>query len=328
MNNPTPTTSLYPLLLDYLGFDSEDPAVIDLLENTLETYGKPDFDDDDDRDVYDWVLVQRKGVELGFVDRAYHEGKPYYAWYSEGALLAQVYFYCGFDDVAPYLGDLPHNITWQDNRTTVLTKMQTTGADFHRQSSLTDVWEFDDYLLTMNYNEETQLVERIVFHLKNPPLSVPKDITPPNFIALAKHLYQPITNPDFINLWQGYLDNNALEEASEYDEIDLSESFGVRLHIASQTGKPLLQGITFYANREMDSVGWQGLLPFEIHFDDSPNILFDKVNHKPREKQIDVNDGYALWDFDAFSMHILFSTFTNKILRVRISSPTFDNSDE
>lgn len=107
MNNSTPTTSLYPLLLDYLGFDGDNKTITDLLENTLETYGKPDFDDRDDRDVYDWVLVQRKGVELGFVDRAYFEGKPYYAWYSEGVLLTQVYYYCGFDDVASYVGKLP-----------------------------------------------------------------------------------------------------------------------------------------------------------------------------------------------------------------------------
>lgn len=323
MTTPTNPISLYPLLLDYLGRDSEDRTVIELLENTLATYGKPDFDDEDERDVYDWVLVRRKGVEIGFVDRAYHEGKPYYAWYSEGAILAQVYFYCGFDDVAPYVGELPNKITWQDDRTTVLAKMQTS-IGFRRQSSLSDVWEFDDYLLTMNYNEETQLVERIVFHLKNPPLPTPKDIAPPDFITLAKHLYQPITNPDFINLWQGHLDDDALTEANEDDEIDLTESYGLKLHIANQTGEPLLQGISFYANREMDSVGWQGLLPFDIRFDDSPKVLLNKINQTPREIDVDVNDGYAVWDFDDFSMHVLFSTFKNEILRVQISSPIFD----
>lgn len=295
MNNPTPTTSLYPLLLDYLGFDSENKTIIDLLENTLETYDKPDFDNEDDQDVYDWVLVQRKGVELGFVDRAYHKGKPYYAWYSDGALLTQVYFYCGFDDVAPYVGKLPNKITWRDDRVTVLKKMQVF-SNVLRQSSITDVWEFDDYLLTINYNKNTQLVERIVFHLTAPPLPLPKNIKSPPFIALVQHLCKSITDDNFISLWQNLLDNEMINSAYETDKVDLSDSFGIIIHTSSQTGQPLLQSITFLANRELDSVGWQGQLPFGLEFSDSPDIAFKKIANaeiQPRIDEVDVNDGYA-----------------------------------
>lgn len=324
MNTPT-TPNLYPLLLDSLKMDTQDPALRSLLVDVLDTYGFPEFvDDDDEPQLYDWVLVTRKGVELGFIDRAYYDAKPYYAWHSEGAFLSQVYFYCGFDDVAPYTGELPYGITWQDDRGTVLTKAQASTGVL-RQSDVSDVWEYDDIMLTINYNADSQLAERIVYHLTPKPIAPPADITPPPFAALANYLYEDIDNDAFRQLFGDYLSQDMLDEAYQTDEIDLMDSYGIRMFTASGTGALLLHSITFYANRELDSVGWQGHLPFGLNFNTSPNALFSSVNAtaEPRQLDIDVNDGYALWDFEHYSLHVLFSTFTNQVLRVTVSSPVF-----
>ena len=108
--------NLYPYLTEFLCLDSQTSAIKSLLSNTLNTAHFPDFDDEE-QDVYDWVLIKRKGVELGFIDKNYYKGAPYYAWFQDGAILGQIYYYSELvdSDVKAYEGYLPRNITWQDD---------------------------------------------------------------------------------------------------------------------------------------------------------------------------------------------------------------------
>jgi len=318
--------NLYPYLTEFLSLDSQTPAIKSLLSETLNTAHFPDFDDEE-QDVYDWVLIKRKGVELGFIDKNYYKGAPYYAWFQDGAILGQIYYYSELvdSDVKAYEGYLPRNITWEDDRDTVLLKMEDF-SDICKQSYTTDVWHFDEFSLTMNYNEETDIVERIVFHLRLPPLPQP-NITPPNFADIAKFLSEDISDSKFLDLWRGYITNEELEQAFETDEINLLDTYGVKIHTSSQTGSLLLHNITFYSNRESDSVGWQGQLPFMLNFEDSPIELFQKINSvfkiEPREYDEEVNDGYVIWDFEYFSLKVVYSTFKNEIQTVSVMIPTF-----
>ena len=301
---------------------SIDSDEMNALFDELETMHRPVFNkNDDEQDVYEWILVKRKGIELGFVDKNYYLGLPDYTWYQDGCLLAQVYFYHSFEGVANCVYPLPFNIDWKDNREQVIDKMQAF-SDSHK-ASFTDTWEIDNILLTINYDEKSNLVNRAVCQLNLPPLIPPEAIIPPDFIILAKYLVENIDTPSFINLWQGYLEDSMISSAYESDQIDLTSSYGIKLNTSSQTGELLLHSIRFYANREEDSVGWQGKLPFGIEFSDSPNQLFEKINYAPREKKDDIVDGYAVWDFDNYTLHVLYSNFTNKIQCVTVMSPSF-----
>lgn len=318
--------NLYPYLTEYLFLDSQTSAIKQLLSDTLNTAHFPDFDDEE-QDVYDWVLIKRKGVELGFIDKNYYKGAPYYAWFQDGAILGQIYYYSELVDseVKAYEGYLPRNITWQDDRDTVLLKMEDF-SDICKQSYTTDVWYFEEFLITINYNDETDIVERIVFYLRLPPLPQP-NITPPNFADIAKFLSEDISDSKFLDLWRGYITNEELEQAFETDEINLLDTYGVKIHTSSQTGSLLLHNVTFYSNRESDSVGWQGQLPFMLNFEDSPIELFQKINSvfkiEPREYDEEVNDGYVIWDFEYFSLKVVYSTFKNEIQTVSVMIPTF-----
>ncbi|QIW16165.1 hypothetical protein A4G20_07390 [Pasteurellaceae bacterium RH1A] len=316
---------LYPLLFKHLGTSTDSPSFKSLLRDSLGSQDFPSFepeDEDDNPDVYAWVLVADKGLELGFTDKAYFDGKPDCAWFSDGAILSQLYFYCHFDDIEAYEGALPYDITWQDDRAAVLKKMQAATGQL-RQSEHSDVWEFDGYLITVNYNQASQLAERVVIHLLPPPLKQ----TLPSWEVLAQYLDKPIKS-DFMALWQGHFTQEMLEEAIEYDynQIDLLKTYGVTLAVMSLDDELFLQGVTLYANREMDSIGWQGALPLGLDFNDSPRVLEEKIAQEPRIFDSEVNDGYAVWDFEDFSLRVLFSNFTNKLLRVSLE--VFEEEDD
>lgn len=52
--------------IDILG-KSIDSEEVNALFDELQTMHRPSFDaDDDEQDVYEWILVKRKGIELGF----------------------------------------------------------------------------------------------------------------------------------------------------------------------------------------------------------------------------------------------------------------------
>lgn len=313
--------SLTPNFISTLG-KSIDSEEVSALFNDLQTMHRPHFDSrDDEQDVYEWVLIKRKGVELGFVDKNYYLGKPNYTWYQQGCLLAQIYFYKGVEGVADCLYPPPFDIDWSDSREQAICKMQPF-SDSHK-ASFTDTWKVDNVLITISYDSESDLVNRVVCQLILPPLIPPKGIIPPDFIVLAKYLVEDIDTSDFINLWQGYLEKNMISNAYEDDQIDLTSSYGLKLNTSSQSGELLLYSIRFYANREEDSVGWQGKLPFGIEFSDSPNQLFDKIIYEPRDKHDNIVDGYAVWDFENYSLHVLYSTFTNQIQCVTVMVPSF-----
>lgn len=313
--------SLTPNFISTLGksINSEEMSA---LFDELQTMHRPTFNPyDDEQDVYEWVLVKRKGIELGFIDKNYYLGKPDYTWYQEDCLLAQIYFYKGVEGVADCLYSPPFDIDWSDSREQVIYKMQPF-SDSHK-ASFTDTWKVDNVLITINYDSESDLVNRVVCQITLPPLIPPEGLIPPDFIVLAKYLVEDIDTSDFINLWQGYLEKNIISNAYEDDQIDLTSSYGLKLNTSSQSGELLLYSIRFYANREEDSVGWQGKLPFGIEFSDSPNQLFDKIIYVPRERHDSIVDGYAVWDFENYTLHVLYSNFTNQIQCVTVMVPSF-----
>lgn len=301
--------------------DSEEVRV---LFEDLQTMHRPSFDShDDEQDVYEWVLVKRKGIELGFIDKNYYLGMPNYTWYHQDSLLAQIYFYKGVEGVADCVYAPPFDIDWNDSRERVIHKMQVYSDNY--KASFTDTWNIDGILITINYDSESGLVNRVVCQLVLPPLIPPEGIIPPDFIVLAKYLVENIDTSDFINLWQGYLEKNMIFDAYDNDQIDFTSSYGLKLNTSSQSGALLLYSIRFYANREEDSVGWQGKLPFGIEFSDSPNQLFEKIVYEPRDRHDSIVDGYAVWDFESYSLHVLYSNFTNQIQCVTVMIPSFED---
>jgi hypothetical protein len=292
---------------------------VEALFQSLNTLKRPALPEDDRFTFYDWVLVRRKGMELGFVDSEYQRGGHRGAWGRGELLLVQVYFYAGFDDVAQYTGPLPFDIQWADNRQQVTAKLAAYQATHH--GYITDTWDVSGYRITVSYADSDKRAERMMCQQLPVPLSAPDDVRWPDLPAVTLLWGEAVDTTRFRALWGHYLNDAVLEDAAEDGEIDLSASFGATLALANEQNTPLLRAITLHRNRDANSVGWAGSLPNELDFEDSPSSLFAKIRQQPAQQADSTTTGHAVWHFDAYTLHVLYSHIDNRLLRIKLIAP-------
>src|SRR3972149_4368906 len=111
-------------LIALLGNHADDTAVESAFVE-LRTQRRPELDPEDRDSMRDWVLIRRKGVELGFVDEVFYQAGEARRRRRKGVplILSQVYFYTARDDIANFSGDLPLGLKWSDNRDQVRRKL-------------------------------------------------------------------------------------------------------------------------------------------------------------------------------------------------------------
>src|ERR1700704_7071781 len=100
-------------LIALLGHTADDP-VVESAFVALRTLRRPALDPRDRDAFYDWVLVRRQGVELGFVDKVFYEAGPKTNRRRKGIplVLCQIYFYTKREDISDYQGTLPQGLKW------------------------------------------------------------------------------------------------------------------------------------------------------------------------------------------------------------------------
>jgi len=305
-------------IINFFGESIDNDSVKKILVD-LNTLNRPALPSDDSYAYYDWVLVRKKGIELGFVDSEFHHAHPRGTWRTGKLLFVQVYFYSGFGDIAQYKGCLPFGITWSDHRNDVLAKLSTYKNTIHQSDS--DTWDVPDYRLTVNYSGKTHLVDRIFCRQMPEPFMSPNNIRYPSLQAITRAFGVPANGSQLKSLWEPYLNKEKLQEASEDGEIDLRESYGVTLFFSQSEIFPLFRAITLHRNRDSYAVGWRGDLPYFLDFDDSPYILFQKIKQTPVQQGDSDNTGHAVWHFTDYTLHVLYSRLDNRILRIKLIAP-------
>ncbi|WP_341645988.1 hypothetical protein [Thauera sp. SDU_THAU2] len=287
----------------------------------LNTLKRPQLPDDDPYAFYDWVLVRRQGVELGFVEENYHLGKAKHLWGTGRLLFAQVYYYAGFDDVERCETPLPYGLSWEDSRENVRSRMIPAANTLH-SSSISDTWDVPEgYRLTVTYGGNPIHAERMVCQQVPILLRPSQPVAPPTLDQIIVHWGDSVAQTDWRALWSHRLDNDAVRQGVDSGEIDLTDSFGATLHIESDNGAPLLRAISLHSNREADSVGWRGHLPQGLDFEDSPDILFQKIRKQPVSTSQGNITGHAVWNFPDYTLHVLYSCVDNRLMRIKLIAP-------
>ena len=284
--------------------------------NTLRRPKKPDFEEGF---YYDWVLVRPAGVELGFVDDAYHFGEDNFRWGHGELILVQAYFYSPFKDIKQYRGTLPQGLTFSDTRAQVREKLAAFEAS--RRSYRTDTWDVDGYRLTVTYTPDGNGIDRLLCRVLPVPLATDGDVRPPALDALIPHFGTELSDPVWTSLWPAADMPERLAEAVEDSELDFLDVYGATLSFSGEGRKSYLRSITLHRNRDRDSVGWQGRLPEGLSFEDSPQDLRDKmaVAHDAGSDAPDT--GFALWHRPDYTLHVLYSNIDNRLIRVRLIAP-------
>ncbi len=293
---------------------------IESLFTELNTLNRPALPDDDKFVYHDWVLVRRKGIELGFTDSEYQAAADKFRWRYGKLLLTQVYFYAGFDDVQPYAGELPFRLIFSDNKETARAKLA--GFEGTRHSYINDTWDVDRYRLTVTYTKDGQSIDRIACRVMASPIPRSQSLTKPSMESLARTYGASIHSPEFKALWGDILDAETLQESIEDGEIDFTQNYGVTVGLAKSSGSPpVFRSITLHRNRDSESVGWLGEMPLGLNFDDSPEILFQKIKSKPLQQADSALTGHSVWNFKDCTLHVLYSNIDNRILRIKLMAP-------
>lgn len=306
-------------LLSSFGSDARSPEM-EAIYGQLGVMKRPQLPDDDPYVFYDWVLARRQGIELGFVDEQHHRNQDRTRWGRGRLLFVQAYYYAGFDGMARCTWPLPHGITWEDSREQVRERMAEAASTLH-SSQNSDVWDLPGYRITVTYAGEPPYAERIFCRQEPIALQAPTEAQAPDLGQIVAHWGSSVEQPGWRALWQTWLDDDAIEQGVEDGEIDLTESFGVTLHVTTEGGGPLLRAITLHRNRDTNSVGWCGALPQGLSFDDSPDTLFKKILSKPVRVSQGATTGHAVWQFPNYTLHILFSCVDNRLLRIKLLAP-------
>lgn len=307
-------------LIDDFGVAAGSPQMEEIFRQ-LNTLNRPQLPEDDSCTFYDWVLVRRRGVELGFAEENYFFGKEKKFWGTGRLLFVQAYYYAGFDDVQRCTMALPYGLNWEDSREQVRARMSDVAPTLH-SGPVSDTWDVpNNCRMTVTYGGSPERAERMVYQQVPVNFQPSSQVTPPELNRIGAHLGRPVTEPDWRALWLPWLDSSAIRQGIVDGQIDLADSFGVTLHVEPDNGVPLLRAVSLHGNRDANAVEWRGRLPFGLDFEDSPDILSQKIPAKAVSTSHGNITGHAVWNFPDYTLHVLYCCVDNRLLRVKLIAP-------
>src|SRR5574343_1315283 len=259
------------LITSLFGLTASSPE-IEQLFLSLNTFNRPSIPEDEEFVYHDWVLVRRKGLELGFAYSEYHSAAPRHRWGLGKLLLTQVYFYSGFNDIQPFTGELPYGMEFNDSPDSVRKKLA--AFESTRHSYRNDTWDVDGYRLSVTYTENRNRIDRVACRQLATPIPRQAMVTWPELSSLVSVFGYKINDPAFLALWGNILDAESIQAALEDNEIDFTQTFGATVSLAGG----MFRSILLHRNRDTESAGWDGELPLGLNFADSPDVLFAKDN--------------------------------------------------
>jgi hypothetical protein len=322
-------------ILALLGYQADVPSVEAVFAD-LDTRRRPALDPEDRDAFLDWVLVRRKGVELGFVDEVFFQAGTKWKRRRKDVplVLWQVYFYTARKDIADFTGKLPFGLCWSNDRNVVRQKL----AVFQPTSRLylKDTWDVPGYRLIVDYKQGGKAINTIVCQLQLHPWPEEGRIEPSLSVADWLSMFGLPATSTLLRDRLRPLDLEARIEAGEEREVDFIFECGLQIFFTeskelrlvkkpalTKMNEPVLGAVRFLRSRELDGRKWKGELPFRLSFDDTQQRMLDKIGLPPDEQEDEDFDGFALWHFPEFSLHVLYSNMENQLLRVTFMAPGY-----
>jgi hypothetical protein len=285
----------------------------------------------DEPEWYDWLISGNRGIEFGFQDQADFLAQDPQLRGKGPLLLTQICFYCQHPGIRPYNGDLPFGLSPADSKAEVRRKLLTTGAS--RRSYTRDVWDLPRFRLIVAYAPDGGQLASVLclLPIRPWPTAADEPAVLPGLDQLLDLLGQTAESPRFRRTFAPLRLETFGFDATRIGHWTLRHAYGFDLSFIEPAAKdttgeaqqdlPVLGLIRFYRDRDLDAYGWKGELPRGIRFDDSQAVLFDKVGEEPAVSRDRDLQGFALWHFPTFTLHVLYSNMHNYLLRVTLMHP-------
>lgn len=323
-------------ILTLLGRPSHDAAIENIFTE-LPTRRRPWLDPEAENEFRDWVLIRRRGIELGFIDEAYLLARDggHRARKKASLVLFQVYFYTQRDDIASFAGNLPFSLRWNDSQDVVRRKLAP--YDSRRRSYLKDVWDLPDYRLIVDYKKGGHAIDRVVCELVPAPWPEKgrrqPDLRALDFISLfgmpasSPILHQRLQPLDLLARMEEDEDDHAVDFLLDCGlTLSFTASKNLRLKkrtVLSKSDDMVLGAVRFLGQRELDAREWKGELPFHLSFHDSQQVILNKVGHPCTDRGDDYFQGFVEWQFPDYTLHVMYSNMANLAIRIMLTAPGF-----
>jgi hypothetical protein len=322
--------------LALLGRRADDPA-FEAAFAALHTRRRPELDPEDRDALRDWVVVRKHGLELGFVDEIFFLAGEKWRRRRKGVplILDQVYFYTAFDDISTFAGRLPFNLQWSNTR--VQTRQKLLPYEKTRRSYRKDTWDVPGYRMTLDYKEDGATIASIVCQLGLKPWPEKGRVQPILGIADWLGLFGlPPTSPTLRKRLLPLKLQEWFKQGGDEYEANFTFECGLELYFApfktlELTQEPLVvkrtdlvfAAVQFLRARDLDARQWTGELPIGLSFDDTQEMMVNKVGRAP-DYQVDNRfSGTAVWHFPKYSLEVYYNNIDNHLARVNLMAPGF-----
>ena len=320
-------------LLSLLGGRATDPAV----ESALVYYRvrnrpevKIDAEDADGPvvDTQSWVKNSHAGIEFGFDDEAAWRGLDETQFGEGPMVLTEIYLYGNHERVNPYEEVLPFGLRLADDRSAVRQRMARYEATRH--SYIRDTWDAPGFRMTVSYTKDDSAIAFVLCALRElplPPLSYLL-VPVPAIETLTALLGLTLDDPAVEQALDPLGLQDRIEQVKEIGEADFLNPYGLSVRFSAPGKKrkrwredTLVSGVTFYQEREQGARRWPGKMPHGAIFDDSLEMVADKVGRVPDVQENEDFSGYAVWNEPSLTFHILYSTIDNRVMRASVFAP-------
>lgn len=122
------------------------------------------------------------------------------------------------------------------------------------------------------------------------------------------------------------IEQKDFELALDDGELDLRYAVGLSAHCVRESGQRLIRSLVFHRDRYQDACQWPEPLPCGLAFEDSPELLFEKLRDAPAEQSSSSRGGSATWHFGEYTLHVLYSKVDNRLVRISIHAPSVRRS--
>lgn len=131
--------------------------------------------------------------------------------------------------------------------------------------------------------------------------------------------------------------NSRKDEIDRYKEADFSSEFGLEFFFKAGSDFPSQYtrvqshsalhfcGVRYRADLDFASSGFDGLMPFGIELDDPWGVVASKVGISTRKEVRDPLDGYQLWGFENYELHVLSSFLEDRVYRITLDARGCDS---
>ena len=316
-------------VLQLLGSDSRNEAVLRMLDECgLHKY-RPALKRDDPDALTDWFPVSDLGIEFGFKDEAYLRGLDPSLRRKGGLVFYEVILYGEHPEMRRFRGTLPFGLSFADSRHEARAKLAR--LDRPRRSHVRDVWEMPFFRLVVSYAPDDSRITDVIAYVPDAPWPPNGDDAEalPSMAAIIALFGASPTDPAFVETFRPLGVMYEIDAADLTGVVDMRREFGFELSFERVSSDPsrgrrprsALKSITVYRERDLESRGWRGDLPFGIRMDDAPPQVLAKVPGEPVRQSEHTLTGSALWHLDRCTLHVIYSTLDNLVYRVTVSRP-------